>query len=522
MLTNPVALDARLNLLIVDDREANLQSLGRLLARDDVRIFTALSGNEALGLMLEHDFALVLLDVQMPGMDGFEVATLMHGHERTRHVPVIFVTAINKDRQHIFSGYDAGAVDYLFKPLDPHILRSKVGVFLELKRSQLARERLLDSLARAHAELEEAAQVKSDCLAAASHELRTPLTAMKEFCALVHDEVVGPVNVEQKRCLETALRNCRRLGGIVERLADLDSLESGRLRLRRGRVDLGRSLLEAASLVAPRCREAGQRLEFSVPGDDAPAWALADPDLVASILSQLLDNAQRLSPPGGAIRLRVRTIGSRVVLEVGDRGPGVDPAHRERIFRKYTQVGRRDGPGVQGLGLGLAIAKRILELHDSRLDLVSAPGRGAIFGFSLPAYSGAGHLRAFCADSLLAAPRRWETWRLALVAVEDRSALPDWLVPAACAIADGQDEFVGEFALEGRAVLAALVREAGPGAAAWGAALAAAAAEADPDANLAWTLVAVDPSGQPGPMPGPAAWRRLEPAWHCQGEGAWR
>lgn len=254
MLRTPPHLDPPLKILIVDDREANLQSLGQLLARDDVTIHTALSGNEALGLMLEHDFALVLLDVQMPGMDGFEVATLMHGHERTRHVPVIFVTAISKDRQHIFSGYDAGAVDYLFKPLDPHVIRSKVGVFLELKRSQLARERLLENLARAHAQLEEAAQVKSDCLAAASHELRTPLTAMKEFCALVHDEVVGPVNPEQKRCLETALRNCRRLGGIVERLVDLDSLESGRLRLRRGRVDVGRAMAEAAARVLPRCR----------------------------------------------------------------------------------------------------------------------------------------------------------------------------------------------------------------------------------------------------------------------------
>lgn len=522
MLNQPSTPDQRLNLLIVDDREANLQSLGRLLARDDVRIFTALSGNEALGLMLEHDFALVLLDVQMPGMDGFEVATLMHGHERTRHVPVIFVTAISKDRQHIFSGYDAGAVDYLFKPLDPHVIRSKVGVFLELKRSQLARERLLASLARAHAELEEAAQVKSDCLAAASHELRTPLTAMKEFCALVHDEVVGPVNPEQKRCLETALRNCRRLGGIVERLVDLDSLESGRLRLRRGRLDAGRALREAAEQVIPRCREAGQALEISVPGDAGPAWALADPELLASVLAQLLDNALRYSPPGGPIRLRARILGDRVVVEVGDRGPGVEPAHRQRIFRKYTQVGRRDGPGVQGLGLGLAIATRILELHDSRLDLVSAPGRGAIFGFSLPAYTGTGHLRAFCADSLLQASRRWEPWCLALACAGDGSALPGWLEPAARRLADPLEEFVGELSLGGRPVLAALVREHDPGPAAWAAGLAAVAAEADPATSLSWTVVAVDQSGQPAPVPAPATWPRLEPAWAIQGEGAWR
>ncbi|MBK7672002.1 MAG: hybrid sensor histidine kinase/response regulator [bacterium] len=311
MMTPGDTASPMLNLLIVDDREANLLSLSQLLARDDVRIFTALSGNEALGLLLEHDFALVLLDVQMPGMDGFEVATLMRGHERTRHVPLIFVTAISKDRQHIFSGYDSGAVDYLFKPLDPHVIRSKVAVFLELKRSQLARERLLDSLSRANAQLEEASLVKSDCLAAASHELRTPLTAMKEFCSLVHDEVVGPLNPEQKRCLETALRNCRRLGGIVEHLMDLDSLESGRLRVRRGRVDVGEIVRTAAAAYSARCRTAGQKLELSVPPCPRDAEALADPELVAGVLAQLLDNAHRFSPSGGTIRLRVRRLDGR-------------------------------------------------------------------------------------------------------------------------------------------------------------------------------------------------------------------
>ena len=339
MMTPGDTASPMLNLLLVDDREANLLSLSQLLARDDVRIFTALSGNEALGLLLEHDFALVLLDVQMPGMDGFEVATLMRGHERTRHVPLIFVTAISKDRQHIFSGYDSGAVDYLFKPLDPHVIRSKVAVFLELKRSQLARERLLDSLSRANAQLEEASLVKSDCLAAASHELRTPLTAMKEFCSLVHDEVVGPLNPEQKRCLETALRNCRRLGGIVEHLMDLDSLETGRLRVRRGSVDVGEIVRTAAAAYSARCRSAGQKLELSVPPCPQDAEALADPELVAGVLAQLLDNAHRFSPSGGTIRLRVRRLDARITVEVGDQGQGIEPAHRCLL---YTSPSPRD------------------------------------------------------------------------------------------------------------------------------------------------------------------------------------
>ena len=187
----------RLKILVVDDRTENLQAMARLLERPDLEILTAASGNEALGVMLDQDLALVLLDVQMPDMGGFEVAELMRRNERTRRVPIIFVTAITKERRQIFTGYEAGAVDYLFKPVDPFILRAKVSVFLEMKSAQLARERLLRELNRANNRLQELSDRKSDVLAAASHELRTPLTVIKEHCSLVHEGVVGELNEEQ-------------------------------------------------------------------------------------------------------------------------------------------------------------------------------------------------------------------------------------------------------------------------------------------------------------------------------------
>ena len=513
---------ARLNLLIVDDREANLQSLSQLLARDDVNIHTALSGNEALGLMLEHDFALVLLDVQMPGMDGFEVATLMRSHERTRHVPVIFVTAISKDRQHIFSGYDAGAVDYLFKPLDPHVIRAKVAVFLELKRSQLVRERLLESLSRANTQLEEAALLKSDYLAAASHELRTPLTAMKEFCSLVHDEVVGPINDEQRRCLETALRNCRRLGGIVEHLVDLDSVESGRMRLGRGSVDLAELVRERAAALAGRCRAAGKLVELSLPVRRGDAEVLADGELVANALVQLLDNAAKYSPAGGVIRIRVRRLGDKVTVEVADHGPGITPANRVRIVRKYTQVDRRDGPGEQGLGLGLAIATRLLELQDSRLDLVSTPGTGSIFGFTLPRYTPEAHLRAFCGDAVRQAARRWEPWSLVLLRDRLGGPVPEWLVTAAGQAIAGMDERRAVVPVLGVSTLLALVRGGAEGALAWTAGLAQLAPAGEADAVLEWVVVAVDETGTPAAVPPASAWRALAATEAPAVEGAWR
>jgi response regulator RpfG family c-di-GMP phosphodiesterase len=126
----------KVNILLVDDRPENLFAMESLLASPELNIVKAASGNEALGLMLEYDFALVLLDVQMPGMDGFETAGLMQGTEKTRHVPIIFVTAISTEQQHVFKGYESGAVDYLFKPIEPEFLKSKVRVFCELYRQK--------------------------------------------------------------------------------------------------------------------------------------------------------------------------------------------------------------------------------------------------------------------------------------------------------------------------------------------------------------------------------------------------
>ncbi|MFW5705934.1 MAG: response regulator, partial [Bacteroidota bacterium] len=126
----------KINILAVDDREENLLTIESILDSPEINLIKARSGNEALALMFDFDFALVLLDVQMPGMDGFEAAELMRGSEKTRHIPIIFITAINKEKKHIFRGYDAGAVDYLFKPIEAEILQSKVGVFIDLYRQR--------------------------------------------------------------------------------------------------------------------------------------------------------------------------------------------------------------------------------------------------------------------------------------------------------------------------------------------------------------------------------------------------
>lgn len=418
----------KLKLMIVDDRRENLLSMTQLLDRPDLEIVTAESGNEALGLMLDHDLALVLLDVQMPEMDGFEVAELMRRNDRTRNVPIIFVTAINKERRHIFSGYEAGAVDYLFKPVDPFVIRSKVGVFLDLKRNQQARERLVEELNSANNRLQEVSDLKSDYLSAASHELRTPLTVIKEYCGLVYDGVAGEINDEQKKCLASALRNCNRLASLVNDLLDLDSIESGHSRIRRGRVSIAGILAACRTDFEPNCGSAEQRLQLELPAD--LPLALGDGGMLTQIVVNLLGNAHKFTPAGGTIVLRasLNSKGDQVRVEVCDDGPGIAPEDQARVFDKFSQLGRRDGPGAKGTGLGLAISRKIVELHEGELGLDSETGRGSTFHFTVPAYSEEAHLKAFIADGTRNVLGLDQEWSLVILRTPGRDEeLPSWL-----------------------------------------------------------------------------------------------
>lgn len=399
-----------LKIMLVDDRPENLKSLKHLLDRPDLEILTAQSGNEALGMMLDHDLALVLLDVQMPDMDGFEVAELMRRNTRTREIPVIFVTAINKERRHIFSGYDAGAVDYIFKPVDPFIIRSKVNVFLEIKRNHLVRQRLVTELNQANNRLQEISDRKSDFLSAASHELRTPLTVIKEFTSLVLEEVVGPLNDEQKSCLGSALRNCNRLANLVNDLLDLDSIESGYSHVKREEVELAQICANIQQDFAEKFKEANQKLKMEI-APDLPG-VLGDKGMLAQVFFNLVGNANKFTPAGGEVVIKAFTEDAMVKIEVTDDGPGISPEDQARVFQKFTQLNRQDGPGPKGTGLGLAITHKILELHGVKLSLHSIEGDGSTFHFSLPVYQLEEHLKTFVADGTTGEGSHTRDWTL--------------------------------------------------------------------------------------------------------------
>ncbi len=400
-------------ILIVDDKADNTASLAQVLAREGLRIVEAHAGNDALGLMLEHEFALVLLDVQMPCMDGYEVASLMRRNPRTAQVPIIFLTAINKEYQHVRDGYQAGAVDYLFKPVDPEIIRAKVDIFLALDRARREKEILVGELHTSNSQLQDLYRRKSDFLAAASHELRTPLTVIREFCSLVHDEVVGTLNQEQKKCLHAAVRNCDRLADMVNGLLDLESVESGSHPIRRDKVDAGALAMTVHTDFVPRCAKAGQDLRLEV-ADNLPP-VLVDKDLITQVLVNLLGNALRFTPTGGRITLEVGPCPVGVRLEIRDTGCGIAPEDQDRAFEKFIQLNRRGGPGSQGTGLGLAISRRIARLHGGDIELESSPGHGSRFWLDLPAYATDLHLRTLLQDARTSAAGYPGPWTLVLL-----------------------------------------------------------------------------------------------------------
>ncbi len=413
----------KLKIMLVDDRPENLKSLKHLLDRPDLEILTAQSGNEALGMMLDHDLALVLLDVQMPDMDGFEVAELMRRNTRTKEIPVIFVTAINKERRHIFSGYDAGAVDYIFKPVDPFIIRSKVNVFLEIKRNHLVRQRLVSELNQANNRLQEISDRKSDFLSAASHELRTPLTVIKEFTSLVLEEVVGPLNDEQKSCLGSALRNCNRLADLVNDLLDLDSIESGYSHVNRQKIHLGEILENIQRDFDEKMQDSN--LSFAVRYSQDLPPVLVDPGMMTQVFFNLVGNANKFTPEGGEILVKAFAEDGRVKVEITDNGPGISPEDQVRVFQKFTQLNRQEGPGPRGTGLGLSITHKILQLHGVDLNVDSEVGCGSTFHFSLPLYNLDGHLGSFVSDGTTGEGSHARQWTLIFMKpAQDGGALP--------------------------------------------------------------------------------------------------
>lgn len=362
--------------LLVDDVEENLIALEALLQGDGVDILKASSGPEALELLLQHgDVALALLDVQMPEMNGFELAELIRGSERTRHVPLIFMTAGSRDQNWQFKGYETGAVDFLYKPIDPHVLVSKANVFFELQRQKRA-------IARELQERTEALRINEMFMAVLSHDLRGPLSAILASAMVLQ----RPQDADKVQAMAEKIQSSgRRMGRMIEDLLDVTrARQAGGLVVQRRPMDLA----EAAQRTVQEIRSSHPERTVDVEpvGDLHGAW---DSERLCQVLANLLGNAMHHGAPDQPVLLRLDGTAPDVVAVSVSNGGMIPPELMPHLFDPFRGRARASGGGGhQGLGLGLYIVQQLVLAHEGRIDAVSREGR-TTFRVVLPRGAGA-------------------------------------------------------------------------------------------------------------------------------------
>lgn len=368
-------------LLLVDDLEENLLALEALLKREGVECLKARSGDEALEYLLVHEVALALLDVQMPGMDGFQLAEFMRGNASARHVPIIFVTAGSADQQRRFRGYEAGAVDFIQKPVETDVLKSKANVFIELYRQRQEILSHRDELKAYSAALRAADQRKNDFIAMLGHELRNPVMAFRAGLQLLE---------RQKDPEKSALIHARmevqahHLSRLIEDLLDVARIDQGKISLKRERLTVQSIIESAVDTSRPKIDAGRHDLIVDLPG--APIWLDGDFTRLSQVVSNLLTNAAKYTPSEGRIQVSADLVEDRVRIEVVDNGVGVPPDMQARVFELFTQSKGPDDRSREGLGIGLALVRQLVDMHDGAIELESdGVGSGSRFTVWVPA-----------------------------------------------------------------------------------------------------------------------------------------
>ena len=413
---------APVKILLVDDQPGRLLTYRTILEPLGEELVDARSGMEALKLLMEDEYAVILLDVNMPVMDGFETATMIHQHPRFENTPIIFVTAVNLSDLDRLRGYKLGAVDYVMVPVIPEIMRTKVSVLAELhrKRRQLqalnanlatahrelqaekAREleRLNASLRAANAELElrnreliaenkertraerrlrEADQRKDEFLATLAHELRNPLAPLQNALAvrrLREPDDHDPLLAMMERQLSLLVR-------MIEDLLDIARITRGKLTLRPAPTVLQDVIAAAVDTARPLIEEGGHTLELQLP--ESPVPLDADHARLAQVFANLLNNAAKYSDAQGRIELGAALDGDQVQVWVSDSGIGLTPEQMDTVFEMFHQVDTTVERSRGGLGIGLTLVQRLTQMHGGRVEVHSdGPGRGSTFRVRLP------------------------------------------------------------------------------------------------------------------------------------------
>lgn len=380
------------SILIVDDTPENLIAIEAVLS-DIGRLVKVTSGQEALRMLLKEEFAVILLDVNMPGMNGFETAALIRQRKNTEHVPIIFVTAISTTDTHMFKGYSLGAVDYIFTPVNAEVLRSKVSVFVELvrksqavklqaKQLQEANEILrteIDTRKKAEEALKESNEELEAFSYSVSHDLRAPVRAMQGFARVLVEDYGEKLDEAARDYLDRIVAGACRMDSLIQDLLVYSRL--GHTELSLGPISLKQLISEIVRQIAPEINS--KNAEISV-ADDLPE-VVANKMALGQAIENLITNGLKFVPEDrqAKVRIEAQTIGKLVRLWIIDNGIGIPDEHHSRIFRVFERLHTADT--YPGTGIGLAIVRKGVERMNGHVGLESEVGKGSRFWIELPA-----------------------------------------------------------------------------------------------------------------------------------------
>jgi two-component system sensor histidine kinase/response regulator len=368
-------------ILIVDDTPENLISLKKVLEKHDFEVDTAASGEEALRKVLRNEYVLIILDVQMPGMDGFEVAEAISGYSKAKETAIIFLSAANTETRFITKGYSSGGLDYITKPVDMSVLLLKVKTFYRIYEQSRKLIEIQTALLEEIEFRKQAEYKKDEFISIASHELKTPLTSVKGYVQLLERSIdKGDVQTVKKHLLK-AQTQLEKLNNLIADLLDISKIESGKLKFNKQNFyigDLLKNLVEVMSHSFPDYK--------IVINGQVKSCIFGDEMRIEQVIINFLTNAIKYSPGTSEVVINVREENERIYLGVRDYGIGIAPEQQKSLFEKFYRV-EETALHFQGLGIGLYISAEIIRRHGGTVGVQSTLGEGAEFYFEIPLVS---------------------------------------------------------------------------------------------------------------------------------------
>jgi signal transduction histidine kinase len=359
--------------MIVDDNPKNLQILGSLLSQNNYLVIAAQNGQQALEYFDKQHPEIILLDIMMPDMDGFEVCRRLKSKDETKNIPILFITALNDIKDKI-KAYAAGGADYITKPFVSEEVLARVNVHLQ-------NSRLLTSLKKGNTDLQELNELKDRFVGIAAHDIRSPLSGAMGIVQLLLDEELGKLNTDQKSVLELVRTAGKQILNLIGDLLDVSIIESGNLKLNFSDTSILEIIQNKVRLHQFAVNTKNIRIKTRL--TDIPNIKL-DPERFGQVLDNLLSNAAKFSPEDTEILVTLEKNQEHIKVSVTDSGPGISEKDQEKLFGMYRKLTAKPTGGEKSTGLGLAISKKIVDGHQGEITVSSTPGKGAKFTIILP------------------------------------------------------------------------------------------------------------------------------------------